>query len=1219
MEQTQILVISLRMGFQIRVALVSAIYRHLLTLPTSSQNSPGVIVNLISNDTALFEQVSAFWFFIWLGPVETILCVILLYHNLGWPAFVGTAVFAILLPLQGWFGKLFVRFREKTVKWRDERIRLIGDLLTGIQVVKFSTWEEPFSKKINDLRDRELKFLLKSGSMRAFNEAFYFIFTLIISFITFITAWAAGFQLQPDKVFTSLTLFNIMRLTMSTFFPKAIETMSETKISIQRISEFLRLQQLRREALSGDFSESDPAAVFNMASFSWNISSKTNVESENEAFESNTVEDSTTVDGIKEKGEEYELKLADKVESPQDAKQKLVLSDLVLSIPRHKLTTIVGAVGSGKSSLCSALLGELELVSGTFKLNCRGHVAYANQTPWIIAGSVRDNIVFGGNLDEKWFWEVVRLCEMETDIASWRDKEETVIGERGVTLSGGQRARLSLARAVYSRPEIFVFDDPLSALDSRVGRRIFNTIQTRLPNTTRILITHQLQFIRESDLIVIMDNGRIVAQGDFDHVISKGGNFASVLKEHGMKEEENDVDAAVDNMESEKSNETDAPTSGHVNSPSTHQDKKASAKDAEKNGQDGNFLRQEQTEEQRESGHVRWSTYRDFMVSGSNYFILAILLLLLIGGQTAFVFSDLWLAKWANLPFEEQRNDYYPITWGILIAVTIVLGVSRAWLFFWVVLQSSNKLSRKMLYSVLKSPMLFFQENPHGRILNRFSKDQSQIDELLPVTAYNFIQCFLIILGVLVIVAVVFPYAAISLPFLAAVFYVLRRIYMLTQRQIKRIEATTRSPVYSYLSETLEGLPVIRAYRVETRFINRFMQAQNDNTRALFLFFATARWLGVRLDLLATILLAITSFLGVALSSTVTPGLIGLTLAYVLQLVSLMQWAVRQSIEVEIMFIAVERMLEYSRLPPEETDRSIPAQGESPLIETRIKPPNDWPQTGELEMKDVWLTYPKTDVPVLKGISVKIEKGEKVGIVGRTGAGKSSLLQVLFRIVEFSGAIEIDHINIQQMSLQNLRSKISIIPQEPFLFRGTLRFNLDPFGVYDDFRIWQALEAVELKSVVENLQGKLNAEVSDNGKNFSVGERQLICLARSILQESKIIVADEATANIDYQTDSLIQNTIRTKFSNSVVLTIAHRLSTVLSYDKILVLHLGQVMQFGHPHELLMDKKGILSLMVDDTGEESSKSLRRIAEESWKAKCNNASEAAALVKKDTEY
>ncbi|KAJ3075283.1 Multidrug resistance-associated protein 4, partial [Quaeritorhiza haematococci] len=636
----------------------------------------------------------------------------------------------------------------------------------------------------------------------------------------------------------------------------------------------------------------------------------------------------------------------------------------------------------------------------------------------------------------------------------------------------------------------------------------------------------------------------------------------------------------------------------------------------------------ELSKEEVAKGTVSWSVYLSFFNAGGGPFISLVLLTALILGQTIYVMNDWWLARWASLPESIQTGipttplntsstttnsggvvggkeyigrEYASVYAGLTLG-TLVLSIGRAILFFMVCLNASRKLFERMLGRVVRAPMWFFQVNPHGRLMNRFSKDLAITDEMLPLTFFDFAQCAFAIVGTFAIAVIAIPYVLISVPPLLFFFYHLRRYYVTASRQIKRLESTTRSPVYSTVSSTLEGLSTIRAFHAQPRFTSRFIHIQNENTRAFFAFLSSGRWLGFRLDLMVAFFVILVAFLSVGVTSgsgAIQPGLVGLVLSYSLQLLGLLQWAVRQSAEVENQMVSVERVIEYTQLPQEAAE------------ETDVKPPREWPEKGHIKIEGMSLTYPGTKRRVLKDLRVEIEPGMRVGIVGRTGAGKSSFLQALFRLVEPTppNSITIDSIPTSSLGLTTLRSRISIIPQEPFCFKGTLRFNIDPFNAHTDEELWRVLEAVELKGKVEKCAEKMEVGVEEGGGNWSVGERQLICLARAILRDTKLIVMDEATSAVDLHTDALVQRAIRSTsstdgaggglFANATVLTIAHRLNTVIDFDRILVLDAGRVVEYGTPWELLQKDVGEegawFRRMVEEMGEDAREVLRGIA------------------------
>ncbi|KAI8847273.1 P-loop containing nucleoside triphosphate hydrolase protein [Chytridium lagenaria] len=1058
--------LAMRVGMQVRIAFIATIYRKCLALSISHTSSTGLIVNLVSNDVQRFEDATPFAHFIWLGPLEVLLILYFMYLEISFAAFAAVAALLAIIPIQGGFAKQFSSLRKQTVGFRDDRIKSISDSLAGIQVVKLYAWEEPFKKAINGLRDQEMRVVRKASMLRALNEAFYFASPAVIQIFAFLTYWLMGGELTPARVFTCIVYLSVIQLSMTNFYPKALQFISESKVSMQRIQAFLSLPEMtskRNDAAELAFLDElhDPSVdiVIRNGNFAWGGS------------------------GLESQG-----------------KPKTVLRDLEVTVKKGDLVAVVGPVGAGKSSLLNALLGEMDPIQGTRMALRSRKIAYCTQQPFILSGTIKDNITFGLAFHPRKMDHVIHACAMDTDVALFADGLETVIGERGVTLSGGQRARLALARAVYSDADVYLLDDPLSAVDTKVGRQDPNS---RHP---------QLQFARRCTSIVLLEDGAISAQGDYTTIINAKSSFAGTMKEMDLKsgdtdEDDLDVDAltGVSNTIIIEDS-TNTPTK-----PSLIQ------QDATNPPNPKNLIKQEESAK----GSVPLSTYLTFFRLGSTLPVALFVILLLILGQGTAVMTNWYLSRWSLLEVSAQR-------------------VGRAVMFFTICLNATEMMFRGMLGSVLRCSMGFFQENPHGRLMNRFSKDLSLSDEMLPLTFFDFIQCFFMIVGT----------------FAIAVGIIRGKYYIASSRQIKRYEAVTRSPVYSNIPATLEGLSTIRAFGNERAFSDTFIRLQNENTRIYFCFLSAARWLGFRLDVLAAFFLIVVAFLAVGIRGTgaLNPGVVGLLLSYGLQLMGLLQWAVRQSAEVENLMVSVER----------------------------------WPTAGEISITNMSMKYPNVERSVLKNINVSIPGGTKVGVVGRTGAGKSSLLQALFRLVEPTPAnsIIIDSIPTTSLGLQDLRSRISIIPQEPFCFKGTLRFNLDPFGKYDDAALWTALDVF----------------VAENGSNWSVGERQLICLARAILRDSKLIVMDEATSAVDMRTDALVQKAIRSEdglFATSTVLTIAHRLQTVIDFDKILVLNDGQIVEYGSPHELLQkdvaDPSAWFCRMVAETSPETQQQLRAVA------------------------
>ncbi|KAF9172456.1 hypothetical protein BGX21_005723 [Mortierella sp. AD011] len=1239
---------TMRTGLWIRQSLISLMYRKCLTLSTSTSISTGTIVNLISNDVQPFESATPFMLYAIIGPIEMIFVMYFLWKEIEVACLSGLLVFAILMPIQTYFSRHFSTIRNKTVNARDERIRTLSDVFQGIELVKLCAWEVPFQEKILMLRSIELGYIWKANVMRACNMAIYFFFLPLIALFVFFTYWLQDKALTPDKVFVSLTLFNVMRLTMTSFFPKALETTAEARVSVRRITDFMLLPELR--SIENEFkakkdmdsmTECDtgadkkdnknltPSLLLEMrnASFSWTVATGEN----NEILKLSAKEKAEPHEGQPAEDEKQEGS-ADNL--TMNSPRKAILNNINITLRRDELLAVVGPVGCGKSSFCMALLQEMPLASGSFVLAEEGKkrvtMSYSAQSPWIFAGTIKSNILFGSTFNQERYNRVIKACELIRDISLFPQGDETIIGEKGVTLSGGQRARVSLARAAYRDSDVYILDDPLSAVDPKVGRALFeNCINGFLKDKARVLVTHQLQYIKDCENVLVLEQGQVTHHGSVGEVmqheveveklindgdsvrsIKTRAKFVDVLREFARKAPEATEDEetqAILNADTAEKAQTQEKTLKRVESQAGSASGLADDSDApEKN----------LTVEEVQEGDTPIRIYYEFFRLGSTPFRLFLVILSLSAAQGIMVAGDFFLSSWSSLSPEEQSRSYYPKVFGIYCLATVIMTIIRSLLFFHATSESSRNIFGAMLDSLLKTGIDFFHANPHGRVLNRFSKDMANCDELLPYTFFDATQIVFMLLGSIVVVCIVNAWIVISIPFLIAGFIFLRSVYIKTSRQVKRIDSQTRSPIYSQLSETLDGLTSVRAFDVGERFLARFTDAQETNGRAFFTYLICARWLGFRLDVLSALFLGVTAVACVAVRDSQQASLVGLALSYVTQLSGELQWAVRQSVEAAILMVSVERMMEYAQVAPEESERRRTNPDGSSVV------PNGWPSEAKVTFTDMSLTYPRGEGPVLKNISLDFKAGERIGIVGRTGAGKSSLIGALFRLVETTtgdpahrGGITIDGVDISQIGMHDLREKMAIIPQEPFLFRGTLRFNLDPFSQHQDVDIWAALEAAELKRMAEGLEGGLDAIVDDNGKNFSIGERQLLSLARAVLRRSKIIVMDEATANVDLQSDRMIQRAIHTQFQGATVFTIAHRLNTVIGdYDRILVLDQGRVMEFDEPWVLLnrpagelkpgetggaAGSGGWLRRMVADTGAENEAALRQVAKEQW--------------------
>ncbi|EFA04157.2 ATP-binding cassette sub-family C member 4 [Tribolium castaneum] len=1161
---------SQRIGMRSRIATCSLIYRKLLRLNRTSlgQVAVGKLVNLLSNDVQRFDITSTFLHYIWIMPIQAIIAFYVMYRSVGLAALSGLGAITLqAVFLQGYLSRLQGIYRMQIAQKTDNRVKLMNEITAGIQVIKMYAWEKPFEKVVALARKYEINIVAKTSYIRGFSIALMVFTERTASYLTLITFVLMGNVLSADVVFSVAQLFNTVQLYMCILYPLGISTFAEAKTSVKRIEEFLLLEENETGAdLSVTQSEKNGSIRLDKVNASW---------------------------------------------TPNPIVHTLM--DLNIEINPGTLCCVVGPVGAGKSSLLQLLLKELPANSGRVSLT--GNISYASQEPWLFVSSVRNNILFGQQYLKNRYKDVVKVCALETDFEQFPHGDKTLVGERGTSLSGGQRARVNLARAVYRDADIYLFDDPLSAVDAHVGKHLFNEcIVKYLKDKTRVLVTHQLQFLRQADLIIVLNNGQVEKIGTFAELSENELNNLKLEQpeEVATKEQEMQQRQRLMSIASHNSTVPD----------------------------DDDEIEAQETEELMEKGAIPTSTYLDYYRSGGSIAVLLFLVVLLIIAQASCNASDLWLTYWTNLeqkspaivngdsnttempfsgtndtntepptelntteiistalppvfnltdPNEPLSRATYIWVYSILILFSIILTTSRSLLFFKICMNASRRLHNLMFSNVLQAPMRFFDTNPSGRILNRFSKDMGAMDELLPRATIEAIQIFLVMSGILLMVFIVTPWMIAVAVVLGGLFYWFRVIYLATAQDVKRLEGITRAPVFSHVSASLYGLPTIRAASAQNMIIKEFDLLQDQHTGSWFMFIASSEAFGLYLDIISTVFLAIVTYQFLIFDDGTTKrGNVGLVISQSLILTGMLQYGVRQTAEVASNMTSVERILQYTKLDKEGPFESLPTK----------KPSRDWPQQGRVVFKNVYLRYIPNDPPVLKNLSFEIQPGEKVGIVGRTGAGKSSLISALFRLTKIEGAIEIDGVNTQFIGLNDLRSNISIIPQEPVLFSNTVRYNLDPFEKCDDKTLWKALENVELKNAIDSLDQR----VSEGGSNFSAGQRQLVCLARAIVRNNKVLVLDEATANVDPATDALIQTSIRKNFKECTVLTIAHRLNTIMDSDKVLVMDAGEAVEFDHPHRLLQNQEGRFSRMLRETGKNLETQLKEVAKNDYENK-----------------
>ncbi|XP_054637104.1 multidrug resistance-associated protein 4 isoform X2 [Dunckerocampus dactyliophorus] len=1137
-----------RVGMKIRVAMCHMIYKKALCLSSSAmgKTTTGQIVNLLSNDVNKFDEVTIFLHFLWVAPLQAAAVVGLLWQEIGPSCLAGMVVLMFLMPMQTLFGRLFSKYRSKTAILTDSRIRTMNEVVSGIRIIKMYAWEKPFAALVSDVRRKEISQIMMSSYLRGLNMASFFCASKIIVFITFTLYVLLGNTITASRVFVTVSLYTAVRLTVSLFFPNAIEKLFEGRVSIRRIQEFLLLDEMTKISTSLPMGEKKDCAI--------------------------EIQD-----------------LMCYWEKSLDAP---CLQNVSLTLTENQLLAVIGPVGAGKSSLLSSILGELPPDKGAMKV--KGQLTYVAQQPWVFPGTIRSNILFGKEMDPLMYERVIRACALKRDLELLPDGDLTLIGDRGATLSGGQKARVNLARAVYQDADIYLLDDPLSAVDAEVGRHLFEQcICGLLKRKPRILVTHQLQYLKAANQIVVLKEGHMVAQGTYAELQQSGVDFTSLLK----KDEEEEAQQSPKDLSPR--NRTLSQNSVRSQTSSVH------------SVQDGEHLATEpvQTfvEESRAEGSIGVKLYIKYWRAGASIFILLVVILLNILAQVAFIVQDWWLAYWADeqvelettgqnvtgqnatdkLEAKELDLNFYLGIYGGLTAATVIFGFMRTLLMFNVLVRCTQALHNSMFTATIRTHVRFFDINPIGRVLNRFSKDIGQLDSSMPWTIVDFIQVLLQILGVIAVAAGVIPWILVPVIPLLIVFLFLRRYFLQTSRDIKRLESTTRSPVFSHLSSSLQGLWTIRAFGAEGRFQKAFDAHQDLHSAAWFLFLTTSRWFAVRLDGMCSIFVTITTFGCLLLRDQLDAGSVGLALSYAITLMGMFQWGVRQSAEVENMMTSVERVVEYTQL-----------ESEAPW-HTSKRPPPTWPSKGLVTLDGVSFSYSSNGPKVLHDLKVTFLPKEKIGIVGRTGAGKSSLVSTLFRLAEPQGNVYIDGVLTSELGLHDVRQRMSIIPQDPVLFTGSMRKNLDPFNQHTDEELWNSLQEVQLKGLVEELPGKLETVLAESGSNFSVGQRQLVCLARAILRKNRILIIDEATANVDPRTDELIQRTIREKFKECTVLTIAHRLNTIIDSDRILVLDAGRIHAYDEPYTLLQDPTSIFHKMVQQTGKQEAAALLDAAKKAY--------------------
>ncbi|PVD37039.1 hypothetical protein C0Q70_04032 [Pomacea canaliculata] len=1078
----------------------------------------GEVVNLMAVDCQRVQDMMSYTWMVWSIPLQVMLAVYLLWDTLGLSVLAGVGLLVILVPVNGYLAFHQQNLQKQNLQWKDRRVKLIHEILSGIKVLKLYAWETSFEEKVLNIRRDEIKVLSKVAHLNAFSIFIWTCAPYLVTLATFATYVLSDpeARLDANKAFVTLSLFNILQFPIS-FIPEMISFTAQALVSIKRIEKFLKQEELDPSLVSKS-SMTEKAIQIERGHFSWDSQ---NVHS--------------------------------------------ALSSINIEISEGELVAVVGNVGSGKSSLLAAMLGEIQSLRG--KVVVKGNVAYVPQQAWIQNASLKDNILFGQVFDSRRFKKVLSSCALTADISILPGGELTEIGEKGINLSGGQKQRVSLARAVYADADVYLIDDPLSAVDSHVGKHIFrNVISDKglLKHKTRVLVTHAVHWLPLVDTVVLLQEGRIVEAGSYLQLMRRNGPLAQYL--HFVLSTSDDTDAEDDpegkflQSQESKSLPPHSPSDAIMISP---------------------FATQLTEEEQAATGSVKITVFGSYAYHIGRLSCVVIFLLFAMY-QVTNIYASFWLAEWTENPIilssnatalnVQKTNKYYLTFYGVFGALQAVFISLYAWLAATQMVKAAGNMHAAMLDRVLRSPMSFFDTTPSGRIVNRFARDVETIDNTLPQIFFMFVMCVFSVLSTLCVISITTPlFMSVIFP-LAVGYYALQRFFVPTSRQLKRLEAVTRSPIYNHFSETLSGASVIRAFGATNRFVRECLQRIDKNQVFYFAGITANRWLGVWIEMVSTSIVFASSVF-VLVTPDITGGQAGLSITYALQITQALKWLVRTVSDLETNIVSVERVQEYSEL-----------KTEAPRV-TSVRPRLGWPSHGNVILANYSTRYrPGLDL-VLKHIDVNIRGGEKVGIVGRTGAGKSSLTLALFRLIEATtGTISIDGVDISSLGLCDLRSRITILPQDPVVFSGSLRMNLDPFGQFCDRELWDALHHAHLISFVRELPDGLEYHCGEEGRHLSVGQRQLLCLARGLLRRTKILILDEPTAAVDLETDLLIQGTIRKEFADCTTITIAHRLNTIMDYDRVLVLADGQVKEFDKPSTLLNDKDSIFYGLAHDAG-----------------------------------
>ncbi|RGP79906.1 hypothetical protein FLONG3_1977 [Fusarium longipes] len=1151
-------------GILLRGALMHVIYRRATTQLSERAKlkhglGTGKLMSLISADVTRVDFCCGYFHVAWTSIFQMLLCLALTVWTMGYSALPGFGLLALLYPLQSFMMRRLLLLRRGSMPFTDARVKAVVEAVAAIRLVKTNAYEKSLLSKIGKLRSDEVIYIRKRMLLRALNTAISYTAPTLASVVSIVCYGATAENgMDAGVVFSGLAYFMLLRTPLMAL-PTALSAIADARAALERL------------------------AMFMLASDNHTDTQKSDLQSDLGYSSDDATQDAVirVEDATFAYHDDEQLLAADsKEESETSTKSQRLRLDSLL-VKRNQLVCIVGAVASGKSSVLKALLGDLQLIQArSFHLSLAkssSQIAFAPQSAWLLSETVRENIVFGRPFDHAWYNEVLTRCCLHPDMKVLPDGDLTVVGENGVSLSGGQKQRISLARAIYGRSSLLFLDDCFSALDAHVGARVFDMVvnQARRNNEgTIVLVTHSIRFARQADHIVYMEKCRITEQGSYDQLQSLNGAFVQFAGSSPL----------IAESESVGSNESEETTDGEI---------------AEKNSPDAKTSpsttrgKEVMQTEERVVGSVSGKTYIRYAQFGNAYLTVPLLLLSIAIYQGTSIVSPLWLSWWQKTKYTSISEDAYMGGYAAFGAGQSIglfcMSATFALFCFW----CSNKLHHASMSKVLLAPVAFFDTTPQGRITHRFSKDVDAVDNVVGETLRLFISTFVQVLGTIIVVSIIVPaFLAIAAALLLTYTWT-GMYYRPSSRELRRLNNLLRSRIYEHFGESLSGLPTLKAFGVVPRFVDDNARKIDMENTAYWLSVACQRWLNLRLDLCGATLVLAAGLLVVGLRGTIDPSSGGVVLSYIVTAQAVFGNMIRQSAEIENNMNSVERMLHYAYNIEQEPEHRIERVDKD--LEAR-----QWPSAGRVEFQSFTLSHRPGLEPALKDVNLDIKAGEKVGVVGRTGAGKTTLISALLRITEpTNGRILIDGVNIHTVGLHLLRSNLSVISQDAVLLAGTIRYNLDPFQQYDDEWLQQCLDRVGLGQTLSAKQYNdtekqdssssddaqslnLDSEVKENGSNISQGQRSLISIARALVRKSKIVILDEATASIDGRSDAKLQAMLNEVVGDATVLTVAHRLDTIVSTcDKVIVMDNGRIVEFATVSELYARPDSIFRSLCD--------------------------------------